>query len=127
MPRLKWFSFTISRRVLDGRRQVGLVPRWKQDTTNYLKALMNDASWHMKVQFNICCPLYSPRSKGVEESLYMGYSTPDTVIFAVCNGPDRDTFQLDGLDVKFLRVTGKPIREDSNTHFYLAGKKTLDG
>jgi hypothetical protein len=45
------------------------------------------------------------------------------VVFAVCNGPDNDTFELDGVDVKFLGIGGNLITRDRNTHTLMNGKK----
>jgi hypothetical protein len=48
------------------------------------------------------------------------------VVFAVCNDSDKDTYELEGLHVKFLGIWGRSISGDSNTETILTGKKTLD-
>jgi hypothetical protein len=120
MPQLSFFSFIMKYWLEDETSQVNFTPLWKQGMMDSFKALTNDATWQMKVRFHICCALYCPRPD--IRLVGLPIST-----FAVCNGPDKDTFRLGGLDVKFLGVGKDLISGDSNTHVILAGKKMLDG
>jgi hypothetical protein len=104
----------------DENCQVNFTSLWKQGMMDTLKALTNDATWQMKVRFHIYCALCCPRPD--IKLVGLPVST-----FAVCNGPDKDTFKLGGLDVKFLGVGKDLISGDSNTHVILAGKKILAG
>jgi hypothetical protein len=126
MPQLKRLSLSITYRVSNGYRQIDLNPGWKRDVMNQLQALTNDSIWHMRVRFNIRCRLFSQRSMGEREGIEWGLFIPP-VIFAVCNNSDKDTYELEGLHVKFLGIFGRLSSRDSNSETILTGKKMLDG
>jgi hypothetical protein len=127
MPQLGFLSIAMKFWLIDETSQVGFALHWKQHMMDSLKALANDATWQTKVQFKIRCALYRVHPDAVqsEDEIY-GIAIP-VATFALCNGPDKDTFRLGGLDVKFLGVGKDLVSGDSNTQVILAGKKTLDG
>jgi hypothetical protein len=126
MHRLNWLSLKIRYRVSDGRKPIGINPGWKRNVINYLETITNDSTWHMRVRFNIRCELYSSRPMAEREDIEEGFMIP-FVVFTICNGPGRNTYELEGLHVKFLGIYGNLISEDSNMETILPGKKMLDG
>ena len=88
----------------------------------FLQNLVDAGSiWTGKMMFYITCSLYLLD----EESLYdipvdsLEYRYSPSVAFAICGGPDEDTFQLDGLHLKFMGTEKMQIErkaaEDRNT------------
>jgi len=120
MPQLRLLSITMTYSIQDDIVLVGLIPRWKLAMMNCLRALTDDTSWQMKVKINIHCDLFSWRLTDARPS------EPPFATFAVCNEPDRDTFELEGVNVKFMGVGGDLISDDSNTQIILTGKKLLN-
>lgn len=121
MPQLRLLSIRIIYLIQDGFTLLGFTPRWKHAMMNSLRALTDGASWQMKISFNICCDLYCAR--------HLANTRPDEpplVTFAVCNEPDRDTFELQGTNVKFMGVGEDLIKDESNTQIILTGKKLLN-
>ncbi|KAH0289949.1 hypothetical protein KCU62_g3904, partial [Aureobasidium sp. EXF-3399] len=133
MPQLSLFSvqviFLIDNPSEPGAPlETGEIGAWKQTMTASLAALVeNDAHLTVTADFDLMCALYSlrPGVAGEDVLVPQTSSAKSLVTFAVCNGPDKDTFELDGLDVKFLGVNGILIRRDNNTHVVLTGKKPL--
>jgi len=123
MSQLSLVSLTMKYHLSNEASQVGFTPCWRQDMMISLKALVDEASWQMKVKFTISCALCCPHPNAADtdqDAFQKGVAT-----FAVCNGPDLDTFELGGLSVKFLGVNNDLSSGDSNTQVILTGKKPL--
>jgi hypothetical protein len=109
-------------------RGFGDVGLWKHDITDTFEAFANYKSLTVKARFVITCPLYCPHFTAARGTAYDPLVTRiPKVTFAVCNGPDEDTFELDGLNVKFMGIDKDLIGEDSNTQVIMTGKKALGG
>ena len=133
MPLLRLISFK-AKYYFDGvsqqrsPRDFGYVGTWKQDITDTFEALANDASLTVEARFVITCPLYCAHFTAARGTVYdPRFTRIPTVTFAVCNGPDKDTLVLDGLNVKFMGIDDDLISEDSNTQVIVTGKKVPSG
>jgi len=106
--------------------ETGEIGAWKQTMTASLAALVeNNAHLTVTADFDLMCALYSLRRGVAPEDVPVPHTSgaKSLATFAVCNGPDKDTFELDGHDVKFLGINGILIDRDNNTHVVLMGKK----
>lgn len=110
-PRLFLFNseYDIDRDVnwmgLADPTELGKHSVWRHRMIEFLQNLVDAGSiWTGKMMFYITCSLYLLD----EESLYgipvdsLEYRYSPSVAFAICGGPDEDTFQLDGLHLKFM-------------------------
>ena len=96
---------------------------WKIDMVDTFGALTNSRSFTVKAKFVVSCLLYDlHRSVRREEQRY---SDIPKVTFAVCNGPDQDTFEIGGVNLKFMGVGDDLISDDSNTCIVLTDNKSL--
>jgi hypothetical protein len=103
--------------------------QWKKEMTTSLAAFVGEfASLTVKAKFTIACKLYSSHPTAAKGTIYDPRTKSAPIAtFAICNGPDKDTFKLEGLDVKFLGVDQDLISGDSNTQVTLTSKKVLVG
>lgn len=134
MPQLSFFSLQIIY-LLDELSQpgapveMGQISAWKQTMTASLAALVkNNARLTVEADFDIMCALYSllPGVARGDDHIPRPSGAKPLATFAVCNGPDKDTFELDGCNVKFLGVGGNLIDRDNNTQIILIGEDMLD-
>jgi hypothetical protein len=102
---------------------------WKKEMTTSLAAFVGEfTSLTVKAKFTITCNLYSSHPTAAKGTIYdTRTKSAPIATFAICNGPDRDTFELEGLDVKFLGVDQDLISGDSNTQVTLTSKNLLEG
>jgi hypothetical protein len=130
MPQLSVFLFTAAYNIDMACSQgvpleMGQYRAWKQQMTTSLATIVESMAFlTVDAKFAICCNLYCPHDDVADE--HVPGSIPPAV-FALCNGPDTDAFELDGVDVKFLGVGNVLIGGDSNTHVILIGSEMLDG
>jgi hypothetical protein len=101
----------------------------KQEMMTSLAALVkNFESLTVKATFAITCELYCPHPTAAKGTIY-DVRWPDRIplaTFAVCHGPDKETFKLDGLHVKFLGVGDDLISGDSNTQVIITSEQIQD-
>ncbi|KAG9843853.1 hypothetical protein KCU98_g14155, partial [Aureobasidium melanogenum] len=71
---------------------------WTDEMMYFLRELVSEenSSWNAAARFHIACALYCLHDRGAEHE-----SVPDT-IYAICEGPDEETFKLDGMNLKFM-------------------------
>lgn len=129
VPKLRLFLFNseydIDRDVnwmgLADSTELGKHSVWRHRMIEFLQKLVDAGSiWTGKMMFYITCSLYLLD----EESLYgipvdfLEYKYSPNVVFAICSGPDEDTFQLDGLHLKFVGMEKiqieRRVAEDGN-------------
>ncbi|KAG9587817.1 hypothetical protein KCU77_g9664, partial [Aureobasidium melanogenum] len=106
MPQLLLFVFSteydIDRLVeetsLVDPTEFGRHQEWTDEMVYFLQNLVDEegSSWTAMARFQIVCALYCPLNPSEEDERI------SDVVFAICEGPDKDTFKLGGLDLKFL-------------------------
>lgn len=133
MPHLRRFSLQIIYLLVElseagAPLELGQIGTWKQTMTASLTALVkSNAGLTVTADFDIMCALYSLQPSVAPRDVELSPSARKPLItIAVCNGPDKDTYELDGCNVKFLGVGGDLIDRDDNTQIILAGKKMPD-
>jgi hypothetical protein len=98
--------------------------QWKREIMDSLEKLAREfAPLTVQAQFAIACALYCPLPRAVRGTIYdvPMRKIPGTML-AVCNGPDTDTFKLDGSDLKFMGVGHDVIPADNNTQVIMTSK-----
>ncbi|KAG9740422.1 hypothetical protein KCU73_g9209, partial [Aureobasidium melanogenum] len=71
---------------------------WTDEMIYFLRELVSEenSSWNAAARFHIACALYCLHDHDARDE-----SVPAT-IYAICEGPDEETFKLDGMNLKFM-------------------------
>lgn len=71
---------------------------WKEEMIRFLQELVSDkrSLWSVMAKFHIVCGLYCLLDPCAEDE------PVSDVVFAICDLPEEDTFELDGLYLKFM-------------------------
>lgn len=106
MLRLRVFSLTTEYEIdrlasetsLVDPTEFGKHQKWTDEMLHLLQNLVDeqDLLWYAMAKFQLACALYSLLDDSAEDEI-----VPE-MIYAICGWPDKETFKLDGLNLKFM-------------------------
>jgi hypothetical protein len=123
--RKRWYSIFMQRHIFSYPTGLYYIDQWKREMRTSLTSLVDKLPFlTAKAKFIISCRLYSPHRTTTQGPPNQASRIPSAT-FAVSKGPDKDTFEIERVNLKFMGVDGDLTSDDNNTQITRSGKNVV--